>query len=555
MAQRGLDSDSLEQVLRSISQFAARSVSLSWRLATDDSHEFPIDIIKQLMGPEVGLHLIYIPEEFGGLDAGAYDTSRVSEAMARVDLGLATAFFAISLGLDPIAVGATPEQKQKWMTKVAEEGLLVAYGVTEPSAGSDLGALKAKAERFERDGKKYYRISGNKQFITNGGVADIYTILANTEAGPTFFIVEKGTPGLSAGKPEDKHGIRMSNTCALTLDDVEVPEENVIGGIEGRGLAQAQQVFGYTRLMVAAFGLGGGEAALARMIGYSRERRQGGSLLAEKQAYTHKLIVPNAIRLAAARAYIEYVATRLDSGEEDLQTEGAIAKLCASEAGVDAADAAIQAHGGYGYIREYEVEKIRRDVRITTIYEGTSEIMQWTIARDRWRLFLQSQGGFYRDLANSLDSLHAQTPDVGANIAALGIRSLHALFDRAREKRLTRHQHVLFRLGELCMQAETAATLARAAAGAARGPKPTANTHKAMARVYAREAAAKVVNEGIKWVRGCDAQEDTTLLERNLRLSEINAAYSGMMADLDTIAHELCAVESSFGQSKNRGCP
>jgi len=539
MQQRGLEPDVLEEVLRSLNQFAARKVSLAWRLAADAHEEFPKAIIDELMG-EVGLHLVYVPAEYGGLDAGAYDIARVSETMARIDLGLATAFLAISLGLDPIVVGGTEEQKRHWMTRVAEERLIVAYGVTEPSAGSDLGALKAKAVEFERDGKRWYRLSGNKQFITNGGVADFYTILAATPAGPTFFIVEKGTPGLSAGKPEDKHGIRMSNTSALTLEDVEVPAENLIGGVEGRGLAQAQQVFGYTRLMVAAFGLGGGEAALARAVAYSRERRQGGSLLAEKQAFTHKLIVPNAVRLAAARAYINEVATRLDAGEPDLQTEGAIAKLCASEAGNAAADAAIQALGGYGYTREYEVEKIKRDVRITTIYEGTSEIMQWTIARDRWRQFLQTQNGFYRGLAQGLDELHARAPKVGADIAALAVRSLAEVFERARERRLTRHQHVLFRLGELAMQAETAAALARAAAGAGRGPRPPVAVLEAMARVYAREAAATVAHEGTRWLRACDRPEDATTLHASLKVAAIDNTFAGHMADLDAVALHFC---------------
>ncbi|HEY3449174.1 MAG TPA: acyl-CoA dehydrogenase family protein [Myxococcales bacterium] len=546
MTQRGIDTESLEAILSSLKQFAARSLPLNWRLKADAAEEFPREIIAQLMGPEIGLHLIYIPEEFGGLGGGAYDVYRVSETMAAIDLGLATAFLAVSLGLDPIVVGGTPEQKTQWMGRVASDSLLVAYGVTEPTVGSDLGALKSKAVKFEKDGKPWYRIDGSKQFITNGGVADFYTILASTEAGPTFFVVEKGTPGLSASKPEDKHGIRMSNTCALSLEGVEVPAENLIGGVEGKGLAQAQQVFGYTRLMVAAFGLGGGEAGLAKAIAYAKERVQGGSLLSEKQAFTHKLLVPHAIGLAAARAYIEHVATRLDSGEEDLQTEGAIAKLCASEAGNAAADAAIQAHGGYGYTREYEVEKIKRDVRITTIYEGTSEIMQWTIARDRWRVHLQSQGGFYKKMAEELGALHARNPQVGAATAALAVRSLCELFEKARANRLTRHQHVLFRLGELAMRAEVAANLAKAAAGVVvvKGPKPAPEIHKAMARVCARGAAETVAHEGLTWLRGCDLKDDVGALERALLTREIHEAQAGLMADLDQIGKAICSVDA-----------
>ena len=232
--------------------------------------------------------------------------------------------------------------------------------------------------------------------------------------GPSWFVVERGTEGLSSAPPEDKHGIRLSNTAALFLDDVTVPASHLVGGVEGRGLVQAQQVFGYTRLMVAAFGLGGGWEAMDRAIRYSTERVQAGAPLSEKQGYTHKLIVPHVVRLEAARAVVEETATRIGAGEGAggaLNTEGAIAKYLATEAGVAAADAAIQAHGGYGYTRPYLVEKIRRDVRITTIYEGTSEIMEMTIARDRWQQHLKTRGDHYLAAGRDLAALHATHPD------------------------------------------------------------------------------------------------------------------------------------------------
>ena len=244
-----------------------------------------------------------------------------------------------------------------------------------------------------------YKISGLKQWISNGGIADAYTILANAPAGPSWFVVEKGAPGFTHDKPENKHGIRSSNTAALALDDVYVTPDRLIGGVEGQGLLQAQAVFGYTRLMVAAFGLGAGWAALDRAIPYSTKRIQAGAPLSEKQGYTHKLIVPNVARLEAARAYIEETAERIDAGEGSLNTEGAIAKYMATEAGNKAAEDSIQALGGYGYTHEYMVEKISRDVRITTIYEGTSEIMEMTISRDRWQLHLKTRGQHYHDLA------------------------------------------------------------------------------------------------------------------------------------------------------------
>ena len=480
------------------------------------------------------------------MGGGAYDVYRVSEALGRVDLGVASAVLATFLGLDPIVVGGTPEQKKKWMSRVAEEGLLVAYGVTEPTAGSDLAASRTRAERVEEDGKIVgYRLNGNKQFITNGSIADLYTIMAVAPGGFTFFILEKGAAGFAADKPEDKHGIRISDTAPLTLEDVFIPVEDVVGGEEGQGMVQATEVFGYTRLMVAAFGLGAGVLAMDRAVTYAKERVQAGALLIEKQGYTHKLLVPHIVRLEAARAYIEETSRRIDDGESTLNTEGAIAKLVATEAGNDAADAAIQALGGYGYMKEYEVEKIRRDVRITTIYEGTSEIMEWTIARDRWRDNLQKRGQYYAEVAPTVEALHAQAPDVGADVAGLAMRALHALVERARLGRLTRNQHVLFRLGEWIAHVETAAAFCRYAAD----PTPKVSGYaapvvKAMSRIYAREAAMRLVSEGLRWIYGAEQGTQVTELEAALNIPAIHSAQQGLVADMDLVVQAL--QEMSF---------
>ena len=550
MHNQGLDHESLEMLLDTLGSFAKKRLDLATLLELDKSSTFPIEIIRDLLD-EIGLHLLFIPEAYGGLDGGAYDVYRVSEAMAKIDLGVATAFLAIFLGTDPIVVGATDEQRAHWMTRIAEEGLIVAYAVTEPLAGSELSAISTRAERIEADGVVTgYRINGSKQFITNGGCAALYSVLAAAPDGPSFFLVEGGTPGLEPGKHEDKHGIRSSDTSPVSFEDVVVPAANLLGEVEGKGLAQAQSVFGFTRLMVAAFGLGGGVAAMQRAIRYSRERVQAGSALADKPGYTHKLIVPHVIALEAARAYIEHVAARLDAGEPELQTEGAIAKLFATEAGNAAADAAIQAHGGYGYVREYEVEKIRRDVRITTIYEGTSEIMEWTIARDRWRLHLMQRGGFYRDMAAELDRLHDEVPTVGADAAALAIRALLDTVERARLARLTRHQHILFRLGELMAGAEIAANFARFAAG--RGPAnyrahfaPAALS--AMSRVFARETALATSSAAIRWLRGANAVDAAGMadLERSLNNSAIHATCADLISDMDEIASAINAQDAA----------
>jgi alkylation response protein AidB-like acyl-CoA dehydrogenase len=453
------------------------------------------------------------------------------------------------LGSDPIRVGGTPSQKKLWLTRIADEGLLFAYAATEPEAGSDLAALRTTAERvMQGDRVAGYRISGSKQWISNGGVADAYTVLAKTPAGPSWFIVEKGTEGLSHDKPEHKHGIRLSNTAALSFDGVYVDADRLIGCVEGQGLQQAQAVFGYTRLMVAAFGLGAGWAALDRAIPYALERIQAGSPLSEKQGYTHKLIVPHVARLEASRSYIEETAERIDAGEGSLNTEGAIAKYMASEFGNLAADASIQALGGYGYTHEYKVEKIKRDVRITTIYEGTSEIMEMTISRDRWQWHLKTRGQYYHEQASKLEELHARNAKVGADVAAMTLHALAEIMEVSRIGRLTRYQHVLLRLGELVAFAECAASMARRAARFAERKineksncRFDATAISALARIFAREAALKVVEEGLRLVVGAGGVSETQMagFESRLNVSAVHRAQIGQFADMDYIADVL----------------
>ncbi len=532
-----LDRDALEMVISTLRDYAERELKPERLLALDRDNEFPEQVGRDLY-QELGLHLLFLPEEYGGMGGGAFDIYRVSEVLAAIDLGIATSVLATFLGTDPIVVGGTPEQKQRWMGRIAQEGLLVAYGATEPQAGSDLTSLKTTAVPIEVDGKPHYKINGAKQWISNGGVASIWTILAQAPKGGSWFVVEKGTPGLTPGKHEDKHGIRASNTTPLYLEDVIVPAENLVGGVEGQGFAQAQAVFGYTRLMVAAFGLGGGWSALERAIRYAQERIAAGSPLMKKQGFTHKLLVPNAVRLEAARAYIEWTAERIDAGEPDLATEGAIAKYLATEAGNKAAEDAIQALGGYGYVKEYMVEKIKRDVRITLIYEGTSEILEWTTARDRWQLHLKSRGAHYLDWAQKVEKLHAERPDVGAAAAAMSLRALAALLERCRLDKLTRHQHVLFRLGELVAQAEGAAIFAqRAATSPTTAIALPPATIAAMSRVFAREAAARVAFEGARWAIAA-GQTDPNLM-RSFDWNAILAGQAGGIEDMDVIAGSL----------------
>ena len=541
----------LKLSLKSLKDFAKKRLPDEKLIELDEKDECPLEIVRYMCSPDqLGIKLLFIPEDCGGFGGGAFDVYLVCEEMARIDLGVATAVLATFLGSDPITVGATPEQKKLWLSRIADEGLLFAYGATEPEAGSDLGALRTTADRVMQDGRVVgYKINGNKQWISNGGIADAYSVLANTPSGPSWFIVEKGAKGFSHDEPEDKHGIRLSNTAALAFSDVYVDADRLVGGVEGQGLNQAQAVFGYTRLMVAAFGLGAGWSALDRAIPYSTKRIQAGAPLSEKQGYTHKLIVPHVAHLEAARSYIEETAERIDAGNEgSLNTEGAIAKYMATEAGNAAADASIQALGGYGYTHEYMVEKISRDVRITTIYEGTSEIMEMTIGRDRWQLHLKTRGQYYHEQARQYEALHARHPNVGADVAALALHGLAEVMEKARLARLTRYQHILLRLGEWIAYAECAGSLCRRASLMAEGKlsekanrRFDATALAALSRIFAREAALKVAEEALRWIIGAGgvSEAEVPAFEASLGVPAVHRSQAGLISDMDYIADVL----------------
>lgn len=537
MTQHGkMDPEVLSMVLDTIEKLEREKLPLETKLELDKIGEFPAELMRFMLGPEIALHLIFIPEEYGGLGAGASEISIVSERMAKMDLAIATSFLGICLGMDPIRVGATPEQKEKYMGRIAEEGLIVAYAVTEPEAGSNVQALKTKAEPVLDDTGKVtgYKLNGQKQFITNGGVADLYTILADAPGGPSFFVVEAGSEGLISGKHEDKHGIRASDTCPLTLEDLFVPVENLVGGVEGQGLKQANQVFGYTRLMVATFGLGGGTASLERAVTYSKERVQFGTTLAQKQGYTHKLLVPNAVRLEAARAFIEATARRLDTEEEDLQVEGSIAKYFATETGDAMANDGIQAFGGYGYIREYEVEKIKRDVKILTIYEGTSEIQRNIISMFRLRSTVRSKGSFYGEMADGLDRLSEES---GGPILARAMRTLNNVILSARRSKLTKSQYVMFLMADMMTWVEVGCALCHKAVVYQGEQNYSPSFLKAAARVFVREVVEKVYLNGLKIVSGCDQRIDEVAEELNSL--NVGHAMRDSLKDMDLVAREL----------------
>ena len=538
MALLGLPLDERQMILDLIAKLKTRMLTPERIRELDETEEFPLEIVQKLLSPEIGLQLLFIPEEYGGLGGGSRDVAAVCEELAKICLGVSTAFFAMHLGTDPILVGATEEQKQKWLTKIADGEVLVAYAVTEPEAGSNLQNFKTTATPVtdESGSIKAYRLNGNKQFISNGGYADVLTVLAQTPEGPSFFIVEKNMEGFKAGKPEVKHGIRCSNTAPLTFDNVLVPAENLLGGIPGRGLHQANEVFGYTRLMVAAFGLGGGVSALEKAIAYAKQRIQFGSPLIEKQGYTHSLILPHLVRLETARAYIEEIAERLDAGEKDLQVEGAVAKYFATEAADACANDAIQAFGGYGYITEYEVEKIKRDVKITTIYEGTSQILQLVIATFRWKSTIKSKGEFYESIAREMDSIQVKSPNIGADHLANALRSLNTIIDAVHRAKLTRRQFVMFELAEIMTYVEVGAAMVRKAQRLIASDGKSADKMVLISRLFAAEVGARAAHNLHRIVHGADAFDDAKKEELSGAITlDVRQYEKGTIAAMDRL--------------------
>jgi alkylation response protein AidB-like acyl-CoA dehydrogenase len=536
----GLDPESRQMVLDTVGQLKKRLLTKEKILEFDQKEIFPEDAIREMLGPEIGLQLLMLPEAYGGMGGGARDSCAITREMAKICLGITTAFFALQLGADPILVGGTQEQKQKWLSAIAEGNALVAYAVTEPDAGSNVAAIKTKASPVTNDAGEIigYKINGSKQFISTGLYADFITILANTPEGATFFVMEKDTAGYTCGKGEEKHGIRASNTSPLTFTDAFVPVENLIGGIPGLGLKQATKVFGYTRVMVAAMALGGGEAALDIAIAYAKERIQFKTPLSEKQGYTHKLILPHVIRLAAAEAYIEEVAEKLDSGEKGLEVEGSIAKLFTTESVNKAADDAMQALGGYGYITEYEVEKIKRDVRITTIYEGTSEIQQNIISTFRWKKTRKSKGEFYQSISDEMDKLQSEFGDLGCEIYGLAARALNQSVTLVNDHRLTRQQSIMFALADMMTHVEVGAGLARRAFGDARRGDSGAEKIKLISRLFGNEVAQVVSQNILKIVMGCGEfdQKATADFLAGVGYTELTASFQNIIKDMDQLA-------------------
>jgi alkylation response protein AidB-like acyl-CoA dehydrogenase len=363
----------IRDLARKIAQEKIKPVAAQY----DESEEFAWPIMK-ILG-ESDLFGIYLPEAYGGLGGGIFDMCLVTEELSRACGGIALGFAGSALGALPIALHGSEEQKKKYLPDIASGRRLAAFCLTEAEAGSDAGNIKTTARK---EGDKYI-LNGVKQWITNAGEAEIYTVIAITDKskgirGASAFIVEKGAKGMEFGKKEKKMGIRASATREVIFTDCEVPAANLISR-EGMGFIVALKTLDTSRPGVAAQAVGIAQGALDHAVDYARTRVQFGAPISSFQAIQH-MLADMGTQIEAARALTYSVAKLVDSGAKSVSKESAMAKLFASDTAMKVAVDAVQILGGYGYMRDYPVEKYMRDAKITQIYEGTNQIQRNVIA-------------------------------------------------------------------------------------------------------------------------------------------------------------------------------
>ncbi|HOQ80153.1 MAG TPA: acyl-CoA dehydrogenase family protein [Candidatus Cloacimonadota bacterium] len=370
-----LTEDQIE--LRDLAKRIAREKIAPLTEKYDEEQIFPWDIVEIMA--QADLFSVLVPEEYDGLSGKVMDLAVVTEELCKVDAGISLAFGATGLGMYPILLSGNEEQKQKYLPQIASGKKLAAFALTEANAGSDASAIETTATK---DGD-YYVLNGTKQWITNGGEAEIYTVFAMTDKtkgarGASCFIVEKGTPGFNFGKKENKMGIRASATRELIFEDCRIPKENLIAK-EGMGFLVAMKTFDKSRPMVAAQAIGIAQGALEIAVRYAKERKQFGQPIAAFQAVQF-MLADMATQIEAARAMIFQTAKMIDSGITKYAKVSAMCKYFASDVAMKVTTDAVQILGGYGYMKEYPVEKMMRDAKIMQIYEGTNQIQRGIVA-------------------------------------------------------------------------------------------------------------------------------------------------------------------------------
>jgi butyryl-CoA dehydrogenase len=371
-----------QKMIKSIARRLAEERIMPVRAELDEKEQFPWELIKDIANAD--LFRVFIPEQYEGLGEGSFALVLAVEELARACAGVSLTYAADALGAFPILLYASEAQKQKYLPAIASGVRLTAFGLTESSAGSDAGNIKTTAKR---EGDEYV-LNGTKQFITNGGEAEIYTVIALTDPkkgtrGASAFIVEKDTPGFTFGKKEKKLGIRCSATRELVFHNCRVPKENLLGK-EGLGFIVTMKTLDSSRPGVGALALGLAQGALEAAVAYSRTRVQFGHPVSAIQAVQH-MLANMAMELEAARALVYATAKTIDSGAKSFTEEGAMAKVFATDMAMKVTTDAVQVFGGVGYMRDYPVEKMMRDAKINQIYEGTNQVLRNVIALELLR--------------------------------------------------------------------------------------------------------------------------------------------------------------------------
>ncbi len=373
-------SEELNDIKEICSEISEKYI-LPVRAELDEENRFPREIMKIMA--ESDLLGIYIPEQFGGaaeaFGGGSMALAVATEELSKACAGVAVSYAANALGAMPILISGSDEQKNTYLPDLASGAKLAAFALTESEAGSDAGGVRTKAVK---DGDDYI-LNGTKQWITNGGEAQIYTVIAQTDPsrgtrGLSAFIVEEGTPGFTYGKKEDKMGIRASSTMELVFEDCRIPAANLIAR-EGHGFLVAMKTLNKSRPGVAAQAVGIAQGALDEAARYASERVQFGQRIDSFQGIQF-MLADMATQVEAARALVYSTARMIDAGERKYDKESAMAKVFASDVAMKVTTDAVQILGGYGYMKEYPVEKMMRDAKITQIYEGTNQIQRSVIA-------------------------------------------------------------------------------------------------------------------------------------------------------------------------------
>ena len=365
-----------QKTLKNLARRIAEERVLPVRAELDEKEEFPHAIMKDLADSD--LFRIFVPEKYDGLGGGCFELCLVVEALSRVCSAVAVTYAATALGAYAILLYGSEEQKQKYLPQIAA-GKLAAFGLTEPTAGSDASNIKTTAQKTAEG----YILNGTKQFITNGGEADIYTVIALTDKtkgarGASAFILEKGMEGFTFGKKEKKMGIRASSTRELVFRNCLVPAGNLVGK-EGIGFIIVMRVLDYSRPGIGAQAVGISQGAIEAAVDYTRQRIQFGQPLISLPVVQYKL-AEMALQTEAARALVYAVAKTIDNGAKNFTEESAMAKVFASDVAMKVTTDAVQVCGGAGYMRDYPLEKMMRDAKITQIYEGSNEVLRNAIA-------------------------------------------------------------------------------------------------------------------------------------------------------------------------------